>query len=186
MNLLERSAMRRAEKRLAPLMDRTERVLDFDIGTTAGQRVDVIVSTRALYLAPNGRQPVRIDYTEIAGIRGEGAWIALRTPSGSELMINFGRANRNLIEILQDQYAERVKTFHVGWGRGFGVSFLVIDGKVDHWRYDQGTPEDLTADMIVRQALGELEVSLGITPGFGYEDPRPSWMPDLEWNPPLG
>jgi hypothetical protein len=189
MNILERSAMRRAEKRLAPLMDRSERMLDFDIGTTpSGQRADVMVSTKALYVAPNGMNPVRVDYTDIAAIEGRPQWIHLRTLSGAELRVDFGRANRNLIEILLDQYrpvASRMKTRHVGWGQGFGAKFLIVDDKIDSWCYDHGTPDDLTTSMITQQAHGELAVDLGIEPDLGYENPRPIWMPEFEWTPPL-
>jgi hypothetical protein len=190
MNILERSAMKRAEKRLAPLLDRNERVLDFDIGTMPnGRRVDVIVTTKALYLALGGEHPGRVGYTEIAEIEGKAEWIRLRALAGPELYVTFGRANRNIIEILLDQYravAERMKTRHVGWGQGFGATFFIVDGKIDSWCYDDGTPGDeLMVSMFVEQAYGELAVSLGLDPGKGYEDPRPSWVPDLEWTPPL-
>jgi hypothetical protein len=40
-------------------------------------------------------------------------------------------------------------------------------------------------DMITDQAFGELRVSLGLEPKVGYEWPRPIWMPEFHWDPPL-
>jgi hypothetical protein len=80
---------------------------------------------------------------------------------------------------------------HVHWGkdntRGASI-MLVPDGdgqKVESWRYDEGTPDDMTTSMFIDQALGELDVSLGNKPTGVYTDPRPGFMGEFTWIPPL-
>jgi hypothetical protein len=52
-------------------------------------------------------------------------------------------------------------------------------------RYEHDDPELESANALANQALGELYVSLGLEPQQGYEWPRPVWMPEFRWEPPL-
>jgi hypothetical protein len=54
-------------------------------------------------------------------------------------------------------------------------------------RFESDDPGLKSANALTNQALGELCVSLGIEPPprIGYEWPRPPWMPEFRWDPPL-
>ncbi len=51
--------------------------------------------------------------------------------------------------------------------------------------FEADDPELESTNMLATQALGELSVSLGLDPMAGYEWPRPAWMPEFRWDPPL-
>jgi hypothetical protein len=51
--------------------------------------------------------------------------------------------------------------------------------------YQAGDPQVAATHVLLNQAWGELRVSLGLAPQFHYEWPRPEWMPDFRWSPPL-
>ena len=53
------------------------------------------------------------------------------------------------------------------------------------WRYKFNPTENENVAILVEQALGELAVALGQPPNTRYEWPRPTWMPEFEWTPPL-
>ena len=52
----------------------------------------------------------------------------------------------------------------------------------------QHEPDDATQksmNMLANQAISELAVSFGFEPWAGYEWPRPAWMAEFRWDPPL-
>lgn len=192
MGLLDRSAMRRAEKQLAAALEPGEDVIEFDIGLSErGQRVDCIATNRALYLVARGGGALRLPYSTIRATQGGPTWIGVTTLSGSQYNVDFGRSVRGVGDVVVQHYrAEAQKRRHVqvSWGGGGARFLLVPEGpheKVVSWDLDEGTDDDVTTSMLVEQAAGELEVSLGQPPSLQYSDPRPGWMPDFTWKPPL-
>lgn len=191
MGFLERSAIRRAERQLAGAMELGEAILQFDIGTNPrGSRIDCIATNRALYMVPKGGAALRIPYTTIRQTGGGPTWLSFVTLSGSEYHVDFGRTARGVSDVVVDHYrrvAEKRRRFHVDWGNG-GVSFLVGPHRGDgilSWSYDEGVEDNMNVSMLMEQALGELEVSLGLPPSMQYKHPRPEWMPNFVWDPPL-
>jgi hypothetical protein len=81
--------------------------------------------------------------------------------------------------------------YHVSWdetGRGMTFGVLIEEGvpRIATCVYDHGVDEeDLSTRSIGEQEQGELQVALGLQPGFAYKRPRPEWMPRSVWNPPL-
>jgi hypothetical protein len=191
-NMLERSAMRRAEKRLTRHMEPGERVLDFDIGselTTGTARVDCIATTKALYIVTIDGRVARWPYSEMAHVEARGTRLGIQMVTDVMFVVEFGRGARTLGTVVAEQFeavTRRRRLVHVGWGAGLGATFLVSDGSVISWCYDEGTPDEPTNSTVMEQAFGELRVSLGATAPPGYKEPHPAWMPDLEWTPPLG
>jgi hypothetical protein len=76
-----------------------------------------------------------------------------------------------------------------------GGTFAVVkdaNGNVAHTSspyparsFDADDPELESTNALANQALGELCVRLGLEPRGGYEWPRPAWMPEFRWEPPL-
>lgn len=192
MNFLERAAIRRAERQLAAALEDGEQVLQFDVGSTPrGDRVDCIATDRALYLVSRGGRTVRVPYATMVGTQGGRDWIAVTTKSGNAYTVEFGRAPRGVSDIVVDEYrkeAKKRRRVHVSWDGG-GATFVLspgVDGEnVWSWGLDDGVEDSLTTAMLAEQALGELELRLGRQPSMQYHDPRPEWMPDFAWDPPL-
>jgi hypothetical protein len=192
MGFLDRSAMRRTERQLAAALEPGEDVIEFDVGRSErGQRVDCIATNRALYLVARGGGTLRLPYNTIRATQGGPTWIGVTTLTGSQYNVDFGRSARGVGDVVVQHYraeAQRRRHVHVSWSGG-GARFLVVpEGpleKVASWDLDEGTDDDVTTSMLVEQALGELEVSLGQAPTLQYSDPRPGWMPDFIWKPPL-
>ncbi len=192
MNIFERSAMRRAQRQLAATFEPGEKVLEFDIGKNQrGDRVHCVVTNRAVYLVARG-EALRLPYSNMSATQGGQSWIGLTTLSGNQYTVDFGRAPRGLSDVIIDCYrseAEERRQVHVSWGDRAGATFLVLpEGSgenVASWALDEGVEESVTTSMLLEQALGELEVSLGRQPSLQYSDPRPGWMPEFDWEPPL-
>lgn len=192
MNVFERSAMRRAERQLAPAMEPGERVLEFDIGKAPqGDQLHCIATNRAVYLVPRGGNALCLPYSTLTATQGGPSWIGLNTFSGNHYEIDFGRSSRRLSDVIVERYGQEAKKrrrFHVSWG-DTGATFLVVpEGqgeKVGSFVLDNPGKDDITTSMVVEQALGELETSLGQQPSGQYAAVRPSWMPTFTWNPPL-
>ena len=185
MNILERSALRRAEKTLAPLMEPGERILEFDIGTSPMGRADVMASDRAVYVVFGGGVDInRREYAEIAEIRGESEWIEMRLQTGPVLRVDFPRSTRNLVKVLVDNFepiARSIRHVIVNWHSGGGAEFNVLDGRIQSFHLLPGTPKTGAIARLVNQSGGELDAVLGNVPGPGY-DPTQSAG---EWTPPL-
>jgi hypothetical protein len=188
--LLERSAMRRAERQLAAAFEPGEKVVQFDIGKSQrGERLDAIATNRALYLVPRGGAALRLPYNTIRATQGGPTWIGITTLSGSQHTVDFGRSGRGLSDVVVERYrveAKRRRLVHVSWDGG-GTTFLLVPDvqceRIASWTLDKGTADDLTTSMLTEQALGELEAGLGLRPSLQYADPRPEWMPDFTWEP---
>jgi hypothetical protein len=169
-------------------MERGERILEFDIGKSpSGHTVHCIATTEALYVAPGGANPFRIPYRQILDFSGGQTWIALRLSSGEDLRVDFGRGPRGLYAVVEEQCQAVARKVHVTWG-GDGATFRIVAGETGEQIYgfylDNGTQDGMTTGLMTMQANRELEASLGITQGTP-SDPRPEWMPEFEWNPPL-
>ncbi|MGH9034469.1 MAG: hypothetical protein ACRD0O_01785 [Acidimicrobiia bacterium] len=103
MDMRERLTMRRAERQLAGLMEAGERLLEFDTGMTpSGQKVNCVVSTRALYVAVPGGQSARVAYADIARAEARSFWLSLELFSGDELLIDFRGSHRGLCAVVMD------------------------------------------------------------------------------------
>lgn len=82
---LSRRAIARAERKLAPVLEPGERILEFDIFPMPGsrifpgpaQRVDALLSDRAVYLVA-GPQSIRIPIVEIGEVIVEGPRVGIR------------------------------------------------------------------------------------------------------------
>jgi hypothetical protein len=190
MNFLERSAMKRADKQLRHLMEPGERVIEFDIGRTpSGHQVHCIASSTALYVVAPGSPPARAAYSEIEKVETSGSLLAFRLISGALLVVDFGRAGgRGLTDVVATQVAaaeRRCRKVHCRFGQR-GATFFVVPGpdgeKVESWRYDDDTPDDLHTSMLAEQALGQLEASLGLKPTFNSQASDEDffvWTPEL-------
>lgn len=55
------------------------------------------------------------------------------------------------------------------------------------WQYDKDPVDDIgmMQTMTADQALGELELVLCLQPSGVHTDPRPVFMGDFRWDPPL-
>ena len=81
---------------------------------------------------------------------------------------------------------------HLGTGQG---ATFVVEGEPGARRFSfwyeperppDGSPGAISEDMMVDQAMGELQVALGEQPDdLVYKWPRPSFMPSFSWTPPL-
>jgi hypothetical protein len=82
------------------------------------------------------------------------------------------------------EWAEAGATFVVAQQTGDDEPVIkaTLDAELD---YEPGDPELAAAYMLLDQAWGELRASLGLASPFHYEWPRPEWMPEFGWTPPL-
>jgi hypothetical protein len=82
------------------------------------------------------------------------------------------------------EWAEAGATFVVAQQTGGDEPVIkaTLDAELD---YEPGDPELAAAYMLLDQAWGELRASLGLASPFHYEWPRPEWMPEFAWTPPL-
>lgn len=193
MGILDRGALRRAERVLAPFMVAGEKVIEFDIGKMGRARIDCIASTHALYFVEGGRgEPARVPYEFILRTSGGPSWFGILTLQGASFTVDFGRAPRKFADVVVEQYrkvAQQRRQFRASWAGG-AATFTVgrtadrnAGDQVLYWSVDGPEPEPphaLTQTMIVDQAHNELLVSLGQDP----IEPNSS-LTNIAWDPPL-
>lgn len=158
MGFLERKAIERARRRLAPLMAPDEENLDFDIATSDLNpriRVDLIATTRALYLFDSySRQTTRLPYESIADVFWGGdaiGWkgrLILKTPTGGGFILTMKRGYRNVGEIVECKVADQtLSERHVLFEGSQGATFRYRrfgEGQPPGWQVvpDQGVELD--------------------------------------------
>lgn len=186
-------ATRKMEARLDPHLEDGEFIEVWDVAKIRGQRggVPCAASNRALYLI--GPSILRIGYDEVLTTRGGPKWLGLQTVDGSDLVLDWGVTPKGISEVVVDYYrkaAQQRKRIHVSWASN-GITVLVKltgpDRGVMQWQYDKDPVDDIgmMQTMTADQALGELELVLGLQPSGVHTDPRPDFMGDFSWDPPL-
>jgi hypothetical protein len=104
-NLLERRARRRAQKKLRAWLEPGEEVLEFDVGTRA--RVQCIATDRALYLLPRGTG-LRLPYGDFARLHRTSTLLAVVTKRGSEFSVSFSHPRPGFIDtVVREAKAHR-------------------------------------------------------------------------------
>lgn len=156
-NLLERSALKRAEKNLRHLMAPGEVIRDFDICEVGNRgRADLIVSDQALYVIPGGqaRAAVRLPLGEISDVVYQPdnpffkQHFMVRTWDGSALQF-YAKSWRGVPAIVQRAVPDRLVAEHRLdlYNDGRGVNVRQKRGRETgsfEWQYDvdEGINED--------------------------------------------
>jgi hypothetical protein len=85
---------------------------------------------------------------------------------------------------------ERVptQTFHVAWDQGHGATFDLFDEdgqKRIRPSYDAALAGNIQASVLCERAMLELAQALADDPELVHVPPKPEWMPEFVWTPPL-
>jgi hypothetical protein len=123
--------------------------------------------------------------------------LGVKDPAGLDALVGYtdvSLSNGRLQEYVSVKARFRTISppYHVSWdasGKGVTFGVLIEEGvpRISAWVADPGVDEkDPSVRSTIDQEMGELQVALGLQPGFGYQRPRPEWMPPRSvWNPPL-
>lgn len=118
MNFLERKAVERAQKQLAPIMDDGERVLEFDmadgvlssrdqaaVSNSPKARVHLIATTHALYAVFEGGRTQRVAYSEMTRLHchPQDSLMAVGHPDGDVWEYIVVGKPRGLVTVVRDQ-----------------------------------------------------------------------------------
>ena len=100
MGLLDRSALRRSQKLIAPFAEDGEEAIDFDVGRVGVMEVDLIATERALYVAPKGLTDVRrLPYKDMAEVM----WMQIGSSRSADWILGVALAPNAAGESLQVQ-----------------------------------------------------------------------------------
>lgn len=198
MRLRAGAVVKKWERRLRPSMALGEALLEFDSGRDddSGQHVTCFASTEALWVLYPGGITLHLPYIDIRELYAAPDHVAVATREGRRFDYRFRRPRPGFTEALREHASGALQEQAVRWraeGRLFEVSFasgaaarftLADDGTISAQRLGEwsDTPSET---MLFEQAYGELEASLGRTPVLQHADPRPVWMGDFTWAPPL-
>ena len=84
-----------------------------------------------------------------------------------------------------DRWRAEGRLYEVSLGAGKGARFVLAeDGAITAYKTGEWS-DDLSEQKVFEQIWGDLEVSLGRSPSVQHAEPRPAWMPEVVWTPPL-
>ena len=198
MRLLASAAVRKWERKLRPSMGPGESLLEFDSGRDAdsGQHVTCFASTEGLWVLYPGGNMLRLPYIDFRELYAAPDHVAVATRAGRRFDYRFRRPRPGFTEALREHASGALREQAERWraeGRLFEVSFasgaaarftMDDDGTISAQQLGEwsDTPSET---MLFEQAYGELEASLGRPATLQHADPRPAWMGDFTWAPPL-
>jgi hypothetical protein len=190
-------ALKKWERKLRPSMADDESLVDFDSGRDdSGQPVTCFASTKALYALHRGGTVLRLPYEDIQGLFAAPWHLAAVTLAGRRFDYKFARPRPHFADALREHATEAIRARADRWraeGRLYEASFgpekgarfvLAEDGTVTARQTGEWS-DDPSEQMLFEQTWGDLEVSLGRSPSLQHAEPRPAWMPEPDWTPPL-
>ena len=186
MKWLERRAIKRAQRRLAPTLERGEHVVDFDVGTDPDRRrVDIVATDRSLIFIPGGRADAatRVPYDSVCG--SVDVAYGHFYFGGTDISIRFrGRTRQSFASFVVSQMALHGPRFAVhsvdicsGW-----VVFTLIGDELT-MNYRDLDPHDADVKAEVRDALLQFEGAYDLVSDAHAQKHEVSRQ--FEWDPPL-
>lgn len=190
-------ALRKWERKLRSSMTADDSLLDFDSGRDdAGQPVTCFASTKALYVLYRGGTVLRLPYDEFQELFAAPWHLAVVTMAGRRFDYDFSRPRADFAGTLRehatavireraDRWRAEGRLYEASLGPGKGARFILTeDGTITASQTGEWS-DDLSEQKLFEQTWGDLEVALGRSPSLQHAEPRPAWMPEAIWTPPL-